>query len=82
MTILHIALNHYICPMPQDLTTKQTRIEKRNEKIRQRFDFLTSKKHFSLEYTLEVLSEEFMPLAETTLWLIISETGYYKKKQA
>ena len=67
--------------MPENLTiTKTERIAKRNEKIRTRFDFLTSTKHYSLEYSLQQLEEEFMPLTQGTIWLIISQTGYYKNR--
>lgn len=60
--------------------TKQDRLEIRNERIRKRFNHLTSKKHLGTDYTLEKLEDEFLPLTKETLWLIISKTGFYKTK--
>ena len=59
---------------------KQIRLEERNDRIRNRFNFLTAKKHFKTEYCLQYLADEFIPLTEETIWLIISKTGYYKNK--
>lgn len=61
------------------LAEKEDRLKRRNERIRSRFAFYTSKKHFSIDHTLELLSEEFLPLQKSTIWLIVSRTGYYKK---
>jgi len=57
---------------------KNPKILKRNEKIRKRFDQLTEIKHYSIDYSLTLLEEEFLPLSTTTIWLIISCTGFYK----
>lgn len=63
-------------------SSKQIRLEKRNVRIRERFEFLTSTKHYSIDYALQVLADENLELNENTIWLIITETGYYKKKQS
>lgn len=60
--------------------TKQERIERRNDRIRKRFNDLTSKKHLKTKFALEKLEDEFLPLTEQTIWLIISKTGFYKTK--
>ena len=59
-------------------TTKQIRLEQRNERIRKRFNVLTARNHYSTNHTLTVLADEFIPLTEDTIWLIVSKTGYYK----
>lgn len=61
-------------------TKKQIRLEERNERIRKRFVFLTSSKHYSTDFSLQSLADEFIPLTEETIWLIVSKTGYYKNK--
>jgi len=66
--------------MPQTKTNKQIRLEERNERIRKRFNFLTSTKHYSTDFSLQSLADEFIPLTEQTIWLIVSKTGYYKNK--
>lgn len=60
--------------------TKQQRLEKRNERIRLRFVELTGKKHLAVDYSLTKLADEFLPLTEDTIWLIVSQTGFYKNK--
>lgn len=52
---------------------------RRNERIRKRFRELTEKNRYAVDYALELLSEEFLPLRPNTIWLIVSQTGYYKK---
>lgn len=66
--------------MSQTKPTKQERLELRNERIRKRFAFLSSKKKWATNYTLEQLADEFLPLTEDTIWLIVSQTGFYKTK--
>lgn len=66
--------------MSQIKLTKKQRLELRNERIRKRFTFLTSKKHLNTEYTLSQLADEFLELTEDTIWLIVSQTGFYKSK--
>lgn len=62
--------------------TKQQRLELRNERIRKRFNTLTSApKHHSTDYALKVLADEHLELTENTIWLIITETGFYSKKK-
>lgn len=58
--------------------TKQDKIIKRNERIRQRFAFFTDKKHFDSDYALDLLTDEYLPLERETIWLIIRKTGHYK----
>lgn len=60
--------------------TKQERLQLRNDRIRKRFNHLTSKEHLGTDYTLEKLENEFLPLTSETIWLIISKTGFYKTK--
>lgn len=57
--------------------TKKERILKRNKRIRARFNEFINKKHFSVDYTLDLLAEEYA-LASGTVWLIVSKTGHYK----
>lgn len=59
--------------------TKQERLEVRNDRIRKRFNHLTSKEHLGTVYSLEKLEDEFLPLTKETIWLIVSRTGFYKK---
>jgi hypothetical protein len=58
--------------------TKQDKIIKRNDRIRQRFAFFTDTKHFDSNYALELLTDEYLPLERETIWLIIRKTGHYK----
>jgi hypothetical protein len=66
--------------MQKTILTKEDRLQERNNRIRKRFNFLTSKKHYATNYTLEVLADEYLPLTEETIWLIVSKTGFYKSK--
>lgn len=59
--------------------TKEQRYQERNDKIRNRYKFYDEVKKFKTEYILELLEGEFPPLLGSTIWLIVSETGYYKK---
>lgn len=58
--------------------TKQDKIIKRNERIRQRFAFYTDKKHLNSNYALDLLTDEYLPLERNTIWLIIRRIGHYK----
>lgn len=59
--------------------TKQDKIIKRNERIRQKFAFYTDKKHYDGNYALDLLEEEYIgSLEKETIWLIIRKTGHYK----
>lgn len=58
--------------------TKEEKINRRNELIRNRFCYLINEKHYSTDYALTILENEFLPLSSQTIWLIVSETGYYK----
>lgn len=62
--------------------SKKQRLEKRNERIKERFKTLTSApKHHSTDYALKLLADEYLELTENTIWLIITETGFYSKKK-
>ncbi|CAG2532947.1 hypothetical protein MAR621_03141 [Maribacter dokdonensis] len=51
---------------------------KRNSKIRERYHHLTEVKHLASDWVLKILEDEFLPLERKTLWLIVTQTGYYK----
>ncbi|MDY3352314.1 hypothetical protein PG357_10015 [Riemerella anatipestifer] len=55
-----------------------TPLQKRNIRIRKRFSELTEVKRYAVDYALELLEDEFLPLKADTIWLIVSKTGYYK----
>lgn len=50
----------------------------RNERIREKYAKYTDVKHYASDYALKLLEEEFLPLTLTTIWLIITQTGFYK----
>lgn len=58
--------------------TRKQRLDERNERIKKRFNYLFEEKGLRTEIVLSKLEEEFPPLLGTTIWLIVSETGYYK----
>lgn len=59
--------------------TKQDKIIKRNERIRERFAYYTDTKHYNSDYALGLLEEEYVgSLERDTIWLIIRRTGHYK----
>ena len=58
--------------------TKQEKLRARNQRMRERFHYFTTEKHFRTEYALDLLEQEYLPLERQTIWLIISQTGYYK----
>ncbi|MEO2080624.1 MAG: hypothetical protein ABGW88_13770 [Leeuwenhoekiella sp.] len=58
--------------------SKTEKLKLRNARIRERFTTLTTKKRLATDYVLELLADEFLPLTEDTIWLIVSRTGYYK----
>lgn len=62
------------------LSAPKTKLQLRNEKIRKRFNHLSNEKHLKNAKVLELLEQEFLPLEQQTIWLIISQTGYYKDK--
>lgn len=68
----------YFCAMVDVKETKQDKIIKRNDRIRQRFAFYTDKKHFNSNHALDLLTDEYLPLERETIWLIIRKTGHYK----
>lgn len=59
--------------------TKPELLELRNSDLKKRYNFLTGKKNLSIDYTLQTLEKEFY-LQQNTIWLIVTGTGYYKKK--
>lgn len=60
--------------------SKSEKLELRNERIRMRFNELSNRKHLKTTRVLEILENEFLPLTQETIWLIVSETGFYKRK--
>lgn len=48
----------------------------RNEAIIKEFDELTTKKHLDSTYVVNKLSGKYY-LSETTIWRIVTKTGYY-----
>ena len=71
--------NYLDMPQVKKEETKLEKLSRRNKKIRARYKELGSEpKWYKHEKIMEILLEEFIPLEETTLWLIISKTGYYK----
>tara|TARA_R110002051_G_scaffold297564_2_gene363961 strand:+ start:20183 stop:20383 length:201 start_codon:yes stop_codon:yes gene_type:complete len=64
--------------MANTLKQPNPKIIKRNERIRARYLHLSEIKKLRNDYILELLEEEFLPLEQDTIWLIISQTGYYK----
>ncbi len=65
-------------PNPKHSMASNQKLIQRNTRIRQRFTALTDKKRLAVDYALELLADEFLPLEENTIWLIVSRTGYYK----
>lgn len=63
--------------MPQ-ATRKNPRIVERNELIRKRYTYYSEEKHFKNEHILKLLESEYKPLLADTIWLIVSQTGFYK----
>lgn len=59
--------------------TRSERLEKRNETIRKRYNQLCSDECYRSEYALDILEKEYLSLGRNTIWLIIRQTGYYKK---
>lgn len=58
--------------------TREQRLSERNERIRARFHYLFEEKELRTDVVLRKLEDEFPPLLGTTIWLIVSKTGYYK----
>lgn len=50
----------------------------RNERIRNQYKKYTDDKRLASDYALELLEEQFLPLTQSTIWLIITQTGFYK----
>ena len=57
---------------------KNAKIIQRNNAIRKKYIFYTETKHLNSEYTLTLLEKEFLPLEKSTIWLIVTKTGFYK----
>ncbi|WP_312399532.1 hypothetical protein [Chryseobacterium sp.] len=58
--------------------SKQEKLIKRNNRIRERFAFFTDVKHFNSNHALDLLADEYLPLEKDTIWLIVRRTGHYK----
>lgn len=54
------------------------KVLKRNERIRQLYKKYIDDKRYASDYALELLEEQFLPLTQGTIWLIITQTGFYK----
>lgn len=54
------------------------KVLKRNERIRSLYKKYIDDKHYANDYALKLLEEQFLPLTQGTLWLIITQTGFYK----
>jgi hypothetical protein len=57
------------------------RREMRNKRIRELFTEMTVKKHLATNYVYKQLSEQFF-LEPSTIYLIVTEAGYYKQQPA
>lgn len=57
---------------------KNPRILKRNELIRKKFTEYTEEKHYNTNYALQLLEETYITLTQSTIWLIVTQTGHYK----
>ena len=57
---------------------KNPKILERNLLIRDRFNVLSNIKGLKNKVVLEKLEQEFLPLEQQTIWLIVSQTGFYK----
>lgn len=59
-------------------TKTNKKVLARNERIRKKYSSYIDKKHYSVDYSLKLLEDEFLPLKKTTIWLIVTQTGFYK----
>lgn len=50
----------------------------RNERIRKQYNKYVDVKRYASDYALELLEEQFLPLSQKTIWLIVTQTGFYK----
>ena len=64
---------------PKILKSKKERIQERNERIRSEFEKLTQKKHLNSKHVVDnILSDKYLPLESSTIWLIVQRQGKYK----
>lgn len=69
-------------PLDKELTTASNTLkELRNAAIIKDFEDETGKKHLDSDYVVRNLSKKYF-LSITTIWRIITQTGYYNKKTA
>jgi hypothetical protein len=61
-------------------TTKQInpKVLARNKRIRKQYNKYIDVKRLASDYALELLEDEFLPLTQSTIWLIVTQTGFYK----
>lgn len=52
----------------------------RNDRIRKEFEEMTVKKHLATAYVYLQLSEKYF-LEQSTIYLIVTESGYYKRQE-
>lgn len=60
--------------------TRNELLKLRNKDIKKRYFQLTSKRNLSVEYSLITMEREFY-LTKDTIWLIVTETGFYKSSK-
>jgi hypothetical protein len=50
----------------------------RNERIRKEYKHYADVKHVRDKKIMEILEEKYLPLTQSTIWLIVTQTGFYK----
>lgn len=50
----------------------------RNERIRKDYVHYADVKHLRDDRIMVLLEEKYLPLTQGTIWLIITQTGFYK----
>jgi hypothetical protein len=63
--------------MPE-VKTINPKVLARNERIRKQYNKYIDVKRLASDYALELLEDEFLPLTQSTIWLIVTQTGFYK----
>ncbi len=54
------------------------KVLERNEKIRKDYKHFADVKQLRDKKVMEILEEKYLPLTKGTIWLIITQTGFYK----
>ena len=63
--------------MPK-IKTINPKVLERNEKIRKDYKHYADVKQLRDKKVMEILEEKYLPLTKSTIWLIITQTGFYK----